>query len=91
MVNAFTAIVSGQVQGVGYRFFVKNKANSLKLTGWVRNLPDETVEIEALGNTQDLEQLLHFIESGPIGSRVDKVLLQWFQAERDHQTFEIRG
>jgi acylphosphatase len=91
MVNCFTVIVHGTVQGVGFRFFVRNKAISLKITGWVRNLSDGTVEIEAQGQVSNLEQLLHFIEAGPIGSQVDKVDLQWHQAERASKTFEIRG
>lgn len=91
MVNGFTAIVYGRVQGVGFRFFVKNKAISLKITGWVRNLPDGNVEIRAQGDTPNLEQLLHLIETGPVGSRVEKVGFQWFLAEREDKTFEIRG
>ncbi len=91
MVNGFTAVVYGRVQGVGFRFYVKNKAISLKATGWVRNLPNGTVEIRAQGDDPNLEQLLHLIESGPIGSRVEKVDFQWFRAEREEKTFEIRG
>jgi acylphosphatase len=40
MINAFTAMVFGRVQGVGFRFHVKSKAISLNLTGWVRNRPE---------------------------------------------------
>jgi acylphosphatase len=91
MVNCFTVIVHGTVQGVGFRFFVRNKAISLKITGWARNLSDRTVEIEAQGEVSNLEQLLHLIETGPIGSQVEKVDAQWHLTERVSKTFEIRG
>jgi acylphosphatase len=91
MVNGFTCIVYGQVQGVGFRFFARNKATSLNLTGYARNLPDGTVEIQAFGPISDLEQLLHYINTGSVGSRVEKVGVQWFQTEKASNTFEIRG
>lgn len=91
MINAYTATVYGRVQGVGFRFYVKNKAISLNVTGWVRNNPDGTVEILANGPLNDLEQLLHYIKTGSIGSQVDKVDFQWFQTEKALKTFEIRG
>ena len=43
-------IFYGRVQGVGFRYYAVNKANQLGLTGWVRNLPDGTVEMEVQGN-----------------------------------------
>ena len=46
--------VKGRVQGVGYRYFVRQTAQSLSLTGWVRNCPDGDVEAQAQGGEQDL-------------------------------------
>ncbi|HXL72087.1 MAG TPA: acylphosphatase, partial [bacterium] len=63
----------------------------LNLTGWVRNNPDGTVEMQAFGPISDLEQLLHYIKAGSIGSQVEKVDFQWFQTEKALKTFEIRG
>jgi acylphosphatase len=91
MVNGFTAIVHGQVQGVGFRFFVRNHAINLNLTGWVRNLPEGSVETQAFGPIPDLERLLHYINTGSVGSRVEQVDIQWFQTENVLKTFEIRG
>ncbi len=91
MVNAFTCTVYGHVQGVGFRYFVKNRADSVNLGGWVRNLSDGTVEILVNGPLADLEQFLHYIKAGPIGSQVDKTEIQWFQTENELKTFEIRG
>jgi acylphosphatase len=91
MINALNATVYGRVQGVGFRFYVRNQAESLNLTGWVRNKPDGTVELQAFGLISDLEQLLHYIKAGSIGSHVEKVDFQWFQTEKMLKTFEIRG
>ena len=91
MFNAFTAKVKGRVQGVGFRYFTKNQADTLHLTGWVRNLPDGTVEVLAKGFGPALEQFMQRLEEGPIGSRVEKVDFQWIQESQDFKGFEIKG
>jgi acylphosphatase len=67
-------VVSGRVQGVGFRWFVREKARRWGLTGWVRNRPDGTVEVAAIGRDENLEGLLRDIRVGPPGSRVDDVV-----------------
>jgi len=89
--NAFTASIRGRVQGVGFRYFVKRQAEGLQITGWVRNNPDGSVELQAKGTVLALEQLLQRLEAGPIGSRVDKVDSQWLSESQDFKGFEIRG
>ena len=91
MFNAFTASIRGRVQGVGFRYFVKRQAEGLQITGWVRNNPDGSVELQAKGTVLALEQLLQRLEAGPIGSRVDKVDSQWLSESQDFKGFEIRG
>jgi acylphosphatase len=91
MASTFTCIVSGRVQGVGFRYFARNKALELNLTGWVRNLPDGSVEVTASGPVLELERLLHCLREGPVGSRVQKVELQWLPEPQEFRGFEIRG
>jgi acylphosphatase len=91
MPKSIHCVVKGRVQGVGYRYFTRNKALELYLTGWVRNLPDETVEVVATGPVLELERLLHYLNEGPIGSRVEKVETQWLPEPREFKDFEIRG
>ncbi len=67
------AYVSGMVQGVGFRWFVERVGNQMKLSGWVRNLPDGRVELEVEGPEFKVEAFLEEVESGPISSRVDTV------------------
>lgn len=53
----------GRVQGVGFRYYAVNKANQLGLTGWVRNLPDGTVEMEVQGEEPLIDQLIIFLQN----------------------------
>lgn len=56
-------IFYGRVQGVGFRYYAVNKANQLGLTGWVRNLPDETVEMEVQGYEEQIDELIIFLQN----------------------------
>ncbi len=66
-------IVVGQVQGVGYRAGCFRQANDLGLSGWVRNRPDGSVELEAEGPPDRLEELRLWCEKGPRGAHVTSV------------------
>lgn len=64
-------LVSGQVQGVGFRFFVQRQATMLRLHGWVKNLPDGRVEVLAAGSMKQLELLEELLRRGPSAAEVD--------------------
>ncbi|GAC1652957.1 MAG: acylphosphatase [Gemmatimonadaceae bacterium] len=66
-------IASGRVQGVGFRWFVREEARRLGLGGSVRNLPDGTVEVLASGPAEMLNRFKLVVEAGPIGSAVHTV------------------
>jgi acylphosphatase len=66
-------LVSGRVQGVGFRFFVESAAVREGLHGWVRNLPDGRVEIAAEGDGEALERFERHVRHGPPGARVEDV------------------
>ena len=65
--------ISGRVQGVGFRWFVREEARRLGLSGWVMNLPDGEVEVAAGGEAASLVRLRRALEVGPSGARVDRV------------------
>ena len=65
--------VSGRVQGVGFRWFVKSTARRLGLAGWVRNLEDGSVELAARGGERALSDLRVAVRRGPDGARVESV------------------
>ena len=66
-------VVHGFVQGVGFRFAVERAAQLRGVAGWVRNLPDGTVEAVFEGGGDDVEALVGFCRHGPRGSTVDRV------------------
>ncbi|MBE3075727.1 MAG: acylphosphatase [Actinobacteria bacterium] len=63
--------VRGRVQGIGFRWFVREKAHELKLAGWVRNKPDGSVEVAAAGDSEALKIFEASVRSGPTGARVE--------------------
>lgn len=65
--------VTGVVQGVGFRWFVRERARRLGLAGWVRNLPDGSVEVFADGDQGQLDLLLGELRRGPNGASVAAV------------------
>jgi acylphosphatase len=69
-VRALRLQLSGRVQGVGFRWFTRQAARELGLTGRVRNLPDGSVEVEVAGGNESLEAFRERLRQGPRGSRV---------------------
>ena len=67
------AIVHGEVQGVHFRVHTAREAGRLRLRGWVRNLPDGTVEVQAAGDAASLDALERWLEQGPPAARVLRV------------------
>ena len=66
-------IVSGRVQGVGFRYFVQQQAQALGVAGWVRNLPDGRVEVFIEGWSAQLEQIEALLGEGPSLARVERL------------------
>ena len=63
-------VVTGMVQGVGFRYFTVRQAQNLGLGGWVRNLPDGRVEAVAQGPDKDVGTLIDLLRTGPAASEV---------------------
>ena len=84
-------IVTGRVQGVGFRWFVEREASALGVGGWVRNNDDGAVEVLASGTSDQLARLRRALEKGPRASRVDEV--QEFEEKREanETSFRIEG
>lgn len=84
-------LVSGVVQGVGFRFYVLRKAQSLGLAGWVSNLPDGRVEVVAGGEPAALTALEEALRLGPRMARVTSVHKSEISDEVDApKPFDIR-
>jgi acylphosphatase len=83
-------VVSGRVQGVGFRFFAQAAAVREGLHGWVRNLPDGRVEISAEGEAEALDRFEHRVRHGPPGARVADVEIVDVGAAGSDSGFTIR-
>jgi acylphosphatase len=83
------AIVHGRVQGVGFRWFARDAAQGLGLRGTVRNLADGTVEVQAVGERDRLEQLIDRLQRGPGFGYVTDVQSQWADEGPDFSDFRI--
>jgi acylphosphatase len=67
-------LISGIVQGVGFRYFTQDEAERLRLSGYVRNLRDGRVEVYAIGSQENLARLRTILERGPRGAMVQHVV-----------------
>jgi acylphosphatase len=83
-------VVSGLVQGVAFRAYTAEEARRLRVAGWVRNLPDGRVEIEAEGERAALEALVGWCRSGPPSARVEDVEASWGPHRGELGPFGIR-
>lgn len=66
--------IRGRVQGVGFRWFVRERARALALSGWVKNLSDGSVEVAASGSDAAVRDLLALLREGPPGAHVRDVV-----------------
>lgn len=77
------------VQGVGFRWYVCREANQLGLTGYVKNLYNGDVEIEAEGDRGGIEELIKNVKRGPAFARVVDVMVEWKEYSHKYTTFKI--
>ena len=82
-------LVSGNVQGVGFRWFVQREAEMFRLKGTVRNLPDGRVEIQTEGLRETIKTLIVTLESGNGISRVDSCDTTWGTFTGKYEDFKI--
>lgn len=88
--KTYHAVVDGLVQGVCFRAWTRDLARTLKLTGWVRNLPDGRVEAVAQGPDKALETFADQLELGSPLSRVSRVDGETDERSERYSSFEIR-
>ena len=87
-------LISGGVQGVGFRYFAMREAVALGLAGWVRNNPDGTVEAEADGEESRVRSFVERLREGPgrpSGARVTEVTVTWSPSLGAKPGFRIAG
>ena len=89
MVVAFDVRVSGRVQGVGYRYYARASAHTAGVTGYVRNVPNGTVEAVIVGPAEACEDMLAALRKGPRGGRVDAVSAQPLSPPPRYEDFRV--
>jgi acylphosphatase len=83
-------IVHGLVQGVWFRASMRDEALRLGVSGWVRNLPDGSVEAVFEGGKKKVEEIVGWCHRGPSGAEVSKVDIFWERDRAEFSYFDIR-
>ena len=90
-VEHLSATVYGRVQGVYFRYFVRNVARRLGLKGYVRNLASgDAVEVQAEGENPQLDKLLEQLQVGPPGAWIKRVEVDWSDYSGQFDDFSAR-
>ena len=82
--------ITGRVQGVSFRYYTSREAESLGLGGWVRNLPDGSVEAVFEGSRDVVQQMLGWCRQGPPAADVRDVQVEWEDHTGAFDSFSIR-
>jgi len=88
-VERLHGVIHGDVNGVGFRYFLMREAQRLGLRGWVRNRDDGTVEFVAEGRRRELEKLKQAADRGPQMARVESVEAAWSAAAGGLDSFDL--
>ena len=82
-------IVTGTVTGVGFRWWLYQKANERNVYGWVRNRTENKVEAVFIGHEKDLDNILKLCRKGPTSSNVESIKIEDYQQEYFQKSFDI--
>ena len=88
--DSFEIVVSGRVQGVGFRYFAMQRAIELGITGWVRNQADNSVIMVAQADEVVINTFVDFLYLGPTRSRVAQISKSKINSSPIFDTFSIR-
>jgi len=87
--KAILALVRGRVQGVGFRYEARSMARSLRITGWIANLPDGGVETYAEGPESAVNRYVSWLNHGPPGARIDSLDISERKPSRKYPSFTV--
>jgi acylphosphatase len=87
--KGYKILLSGRVQGVGFRYFAYMNAQKYNIKGYVRNLANRDVEIVAVGKSEDLERFLQKMRVGPPAARIDNISVEELSETTIYDSFQI--
>lgn len=87
--SAVHLVARGRVQGVGFRFYVREQASRYGVKGWVRNRADGSVEVLAEGKKETLQEFIEVIREGPRFGSVSDLEIDWEEPSGDFTSFSI--
>ena len=82
-------IISGKVQGVGFRYWLYQKSNERNVYGWVKNKITGEVEALLIGDYKDVNEILELCKKGPLSSKVTNIEIQNYNQEYFKKSFYI--
>lgn len=90
ILKSLSIIVHGKVQGVGFRYFALQLALENEITGWVKNMDDGSVEIEAVGDEHQLEKFIFNLEKGNRFTKVENLQINDITVKKRHKSFKVK-
>ena len=90
-VKRYKAVLTGRVQGVGLRFFTMENANKLNVTGWVKNMADDTVAMELQGTDSAITELVNIIKKGNFIIKVETFTAEEIAIVEGEKAFIIKN
>lgn len=86
----YKAVLTGNVQGVGLRVFAKEQATNLGVTGWIKNMPDGTVDLEMQGKQPEIDKLTSIIKKGNFIIKVETMKVEEMAPVAGDEAFVIK-
>ncbi len=88
--NTFKVLLSGRVQGVGFRYYAERRAHQHNIAGYVRNTDDDKVEITCQGSQKDLDAFIREVKKGPAFAAVTHADIQPVDNPKNYHSFDIK-
>ena len=82
-------VISGKVQGVGFRYWLRQKSNEKNVYGWVKNNISGEVEAVLIGDCKNVDEILELCKQGPLSSKVTNIKIQNYKKEQFKKSFYI--
>ena len=82
-------VISGRVQGVGFRYWLRRKAEEKNIFGWVKNKTEGDVEALIIGNEKEVSDLIKLCKKGPLSSNVDRIKINEYKKDYLKKSFDI--